>query len=326
VKVLLLIAWALVALEAIFVIVMTITANSSGQDAAGRGTASGLAVAAGLVLAAMSGSLLFSSRNGSVAGVAVAIVMLGFPLFVLGAPMIEQAFNHIREKRDAARKGRFVNPELSAIVSAVASNDMDGMRALLAKRPDLDDRDETGETLLAYAVENALEKNGSIEPVRALLDAGTDPNQRLLTDGRQIIVKVFESTSPSSNDLFKLLLDRRADPDTRDNFGVPMIHHAKGQLLKLKLLIDSDVDINTPSDYHYQHRWTPAMSLAMDEAYDEALYLVQRGADVHHIASDGSTLSSVLERRRMIASESGSDLPDSFKALVNAVTVYARRQ
>ena len=47
-----------------------------------------------------------------------------------------------------------------------------------------------------------------------------------------------------------------------------------GQLLKLKLLIDSDADIDAPSEYYSQRGWTPAMALTMNEAYDEVLYLV----------------------------------------------------
>ena len=325
-KVLLSIAWGLVALDAIFVVVMTVTSNSSDQDAAGRGMASGLAVAAGLVLAVMSGILLFSSRNGSIAGVALAAVILAFPLVVAGAPTVEQIFRQIKQKRDADRQGKFVDPGLTAIAQAITENDVQRMRELLARQPDLDDCDAAGDTLLGYAVRQALEKQGSIEPVRELLNAGADPNQYLPMDGARIIFHVFKSNSRLSDDLFKLLLDKQADPNARDGFGVPIIHHSKGQLLKLKLLIDSDANIDAPSEYHSQSGWTPAMTLTMNEAYDEALYLVQRGADVQYTAPDGSSLSSVLKQRRQIASESNADLPESLKALSNTVAVHARRR
>jgi hypothetical protein len=314
VKVLLLVAWGLVTLDAIFVVVMTITAGSSGQDAAGRGMASGLAFVAATVLAAMSALLIVSSKYGSVAGVVLAMMLLAFPLILTGGPAIGQILDQARQRREAASRGRFASPQLTAIARTIMSDDMPSLTALLREHPGLEDRDEAGETLLALAVDRALEKRISIEPARALLDAGALPD-------KQMLFRVFASIGPDSDKLFKLLLDKRADPNARDGYGVPICHHAKGQLLKLKLLIDSGADVDATSGYHYQNGWTAAMALAMEEAYDEALYIVQRGADVHYAAPDGSTLSTVLERRRAIAESSKSTLPESYKSLAKVVDI-----
>jgi ankyrin repeat protein len=273
----------------------------------------------------MSALLLFSSREGWVIGVIAAIAVLFFPLLIVSAPVMEQVLNRVGDKREAAKRGKFPNPELAAIAAAIAADDMGALSALLSKHPNLEHRDEAGETILAHAVENALHGKGNIVPVRALLDAGADPNHMPLA-GDRILLRVLAANTPISNELFKLLLDRRADPDTRDRFGVPMLHHAKGQLLKVKILADSAGDINATSDYHFQRGWTPVMALAMDEAYDEALYLVQRGADIHYRAPDGSTLIHILERRKQIAADSGFSLSGSYRALLNTVTAHARRR
>jgi hypothetical protein len=326
VQLLLWVAWALVALDAILVVAMAIAANSPAQDLRGRGTAFRMALAGGFILASMSGLLMFSGQQESAAAALVAIGVLLCPLVIAGAPLIEQLLNRIQDKQEAAKRGRFTNPELTAIATAIMTDNTCALTDLLRKRPDLDDRDDAGETLLAHAVETALQGQGGAGPVRALLDAGADPNQRISSNNSQILFRVFEANSPLSNELFKVLLDRDADPDIRDRFGVPMLHHAKGQLLKIKMLADSSADLNATSHSHLQYGWTPIMALAMDEAYDEALYLVQRGADVHHAAPDGATLTSVLERRRRIANESGAPLSDSYRALADAVTVHARRR
>lgn len=322
-KLLLVFAWSLVALEATFLAVMALNANLSDEDSAGRRLASGFTVAGALVLAALSGLLLFTSRHGSVGIVSAVIMALLLPVVLAGVPTIAGMLRPCGRRNRAVR---FAQPELTAVAGAIAANDVNTVFDLVRKRPDLMSCDENGETLFSYAIDNALTNHSSLEAIRALLDAGVDPNRHVSVEGKPVILQAFESASPISTELFKLLLDRGANPNTRDLYGVPMLHHTKGQFLKLKLLVDNAADINAVSDYQFQRGWTPVMALAMDEAYDEALYLVQRGAGVHHVAPDGASLISVMERRRAIAGRSASKLPDSYRALLNAITVHARRR
>jgi Ankyrin repeats (3 copies) len=137
-------------------------------------------------------------------------------------------------------------------------------------------------------------------------------------DPDALVSRVFRAAGPASDQLLKILLEKGANPNSTSDNGVPLPHLAANRLVKLKLLVDFGANIDAPN----ARGWTPVMSLAMDGAYDEALYLVQRGADISYTAPDGSTLLTKLEELR---SRSKKILPKSYDSLANAVRSYSRR-
>lgn len=224
---------------------------------------------------------------------------------------------------DADLWARFAHPSADALASAIRRNDTTAAE-LARVHEDWSARSQEGLSLLGVAVRHALLENGPADFVRLLLEAGADANERFTTDGDAILIEVLEQTGPASDSIFKMLLDHQGSPDTHDRFGTPILHRARRRLLKMKLLLDYGADINAVDASRHRRGWTAAMSLLADEAYDEVLYLVQRGADLHHHSPAGDTIHSLMEQRRSVAALSGSKLPESFRALESALTVHAR--
>ncbi|MFH1267695.1 MAG: ankyrin repeat domain-containing protein [Planctomycetota bacterium] len=84
---------------------------------------------------------------------------------------------------------------------------------------------------------------GSDDPaeVRALLDAGADPNLRVTDDGLTPLM-ISESAA-----LVRLLLERGADPRQSDDTGATALHHAlfvPEALEIIPLLLDHGADVN----------------------------------------------------------------------------------
>jgi len=319
------VGWVLFVLDGLFLMMMLITAYSPGQDAAGRGMASGFAFFAGLVMIALAIGLCLSFRYDSPVNFAGAALLIAIPVLLLAGPAVGESMATARREREAAKQGRFSERDLSTAAAAIRDGDQQALAEVLRRRPDQTARDEAGRTLLGFAVEQSLRKQMPLDAVRALLDAGADPDQLLTPNEPAVLQMIFESSSPNSNDLLKLLLDRGANPNMHDIHGVPMLHHAKDRLVKLKLLLDHGAELDEVSEAEYQRGWTAAMALVAAGAYDEALYLVQRGADVHYKAPDGATLISLLERQKFEAGESGARLAESYRALARAVSLHASR-
>ncbi|HYI96543.1 MAG TPA: hypothetical protein VEX68_23580 [Bryobacteraceae bacterium] len=101
------------------------------------------------------------------------------------------SFPSIKQEHGADRHGQFIDPDLAAIVRAIA--EMRRMRVLLAKQSDLDDCGEAGKTLLAYTVRQVLGKRNLVLSWFERTWMPRRPESTLMTDVGRIIFRVVES-------------------------------------------------------------------------------------------------------------------------------------
>jgi hypothetical protein len=125
------------------------------------------------------------------------------------------------------------------------------------------------------------------------------------------------------------MLDAGGNPNAKDSQGKPIIfglwstiYHPNDRAARLDLLLDRGADINSivPNDFSYHAGYSIAMERAsggIGEAgdYTEALHLLQRGADFHHAASDGVTLTRILAEHRKSYTDEHKPLPPEYNAL-----------
>ncbi|MEZ4455176.1 MAG: hypothetical protein R2882_01310 [Gemmatimonadales bacterium] len=308
--------WVLWALEAVFVVVLFIQRNV-GDDAAGRGMATGFAIVlAPIVLAA--GALMLWGRRGGPA----AAYWIG--LFVVSIPVLFGAWRFATGKvasfgRAAYRAqfGRFADARLTDLAKAIDRADLDRMKALLAEGPvDYAERDPVGRTILGHAifrVTGDYTNRGSVEPVRLLLDAGAPAREDVMApestpanpDGNHLLIQLVGGRDTT---LLELLLSRGLSPDGVDSDGSPVLFSTYLSSPVLEVLLRHGVNVDVLDPRSDRAGWTTAMVRALFEEWDQAAVLIRHGVSVDHAAADGATLMSILaEKREQSGSSSGLD-------------------
>ncbi|MGE0443210.1 MAG: hypothetical protein AB7L66_07800 [Gemmatimonadales bacterium] len=308
--------WVLWALEAVFVVLLFIQRNV-GDDAAGRGMATGFAILlAPIVLAA--GALMLWGRRGGPA----AAYWAG--LFVVSIPVLFSAWRFATGKvasfgRAAYRAqfGRFADPRLTDLAKAIDRADLERMRGLLSPGPvDYTARDPVGRTILGHAIFRVIgdyTNRGSIEPVRILLDAGAPAREDVMApestpanpDGNHLLIQLVGARDTA---LLDLLLSRGLSADGVDSDGSPVLFSTYLSTPVLEVLLRHGVDVTVLDPRSDRAGWTTAMVRALFEEWDQAALLVDRGVPVDHAAADGTTLESILaEKREQSGSSPGLD-------------------
>lgn len=142
-------------------------------------------------------------------------------------------------------------PSLRDVQHAVAlERGFPNWRGLIARaaRPTSPARDAALVALLEAAVE------GNVAQLRAVLDEHPDViNERGLLKGHSGMRTALHHAAETNEDAVRLLLERGADPNIRDegDWAFP-IHFAaeKGNLPLVKLLVEHGADTNGQGDYH----------------------------------------------------------------------------
>jgi hypothetical protein len=245
--------------------------------------------------------------------VAALILCLGLPLGLFAAFWIdmEKGEVHRRQTEEEVRSGRYDfgdQPALLAVAQAISANDQDAIRAAAKALPDLQAPGRDGTTLLYFAVTQSWQRPQLVESVKTLLSLGADPNY---TNGHRDSFALANAVHGSAR-LLQSMLDAGGNPNTRDEFGRPIIlmnwylgYYENDQRARLDLLLDRGADINATmpqsesefADYTlllYRTRMGPDHS----DAYADALHLLERGADPNRVAGDGMTFAKMLIQHR----------------------------
>ena len=260
------------------------------------------------------------------AGVVVSVVWF-FVAFYMSMERGEQYRRQVDAEQRSGKWDFGDQPALFAVADAIVKNDQDAIRAAVKALPNLQAPGRDGTTLLYFAVTQSWQRPESVDAVKTLLSLGADPNY---TNGQRNSFALANAVHGSAL-LLRYMLEAGGDPNARNEFGEPMIlmnwylgYYKNDARARLDLLLDHEADVNATmpqreSEFDgytlllYRTEMGPRYS-EYGEAYADALYLLERGADPNRAAADGMTFPKMLMKHRQ-QFRAGKRTPPEFEAL-----------
>ena len=199
-------------------------------------------------------------------------------------------------------------PALFAVADAIVRNDQQAIRAAAAAVPDLQAPGRDGTTLLSFAVTSSWQRPELVDSVKTLLELGANPNHTNGHSGSFALANAVHASAP----VLRAMLDAGGDPNARDQHGKPMIaliwylgYFRHDERARLDLLLERGADVNSAFPASTADPGYTALLYRMksgpdhdDGAYADALYLLERGADPQHAAADGMSFGKMLMEHR----------------------------
>jgi len=237
----------------------------------------------------------------------------------------EQHRRQLQAEQDSGKWDFGDQPALFAVAQGIVKNDSEAIRTAAKSAPDLQAPGKDGATLLNFAVRQSWQRPDSVEAVRTLLSLGADPNY---TNGNRNSF-AMANAGHSSTPVLGSMLEAGGNPNTRDEFGRPMIlmnwylgYYKDQARSRFELLLDHGADVNSamPADGSDSAGYPlllyrTAMGLDDNLAYADALLLLQRGADPSCPATDGMTFGKMLSDHRTHFQRTHKSPPAEFAAL-----------
>ena len=244
--------------------------------------------------------------------------------FIMDMEKGEEHQRLLREELDSGKYAFGDQPALFAIAHAIVTNNPDAIRAAAKAVPDLQAPGRDGATLLYFAVTQSWQRPESVEAVRTLLSLGANPNYTNDSRWSFAMANAVHASAP----VLRAMLEAGGNPNTRDEFGQPMIlmnwylgYYPNQARSRFELLLDRGADVNsampeTASDSagYTLLLYRTKMGFADNLAYADALTLLERGADPNRAAADGMTFAKMLMEHRQHFT-AGKGAPPQFKAL-----------
>jgi hypothetical protein len=275
-----------------------------------------------IIGATAAGATFFAKKWRGWLIVAPLILCLGLPLGLFAAFWIdmEKGDVHRRQIEEQIRSGRYDfgdQPALLAVAQAISANDRDAVRAAAKNLPNLQAAGRDGTTLLCWTVRQTWQRRELVEAVKTLLSLGADPNY---TNGHRESFALAESVHGPLSGL-RAMLDAGGDPNARNEFGWPIVfmhfrlgYYKDEERGRLDLLLDRGADINSTvperdseSAGYTLLLYTTQNGLHDSHEYSDALHLLERGADPNRVAADGMNFSKMLiEHREHFAAGRGT--------------------
>jgi hypothetical protein len=312
-----LVGWICFAVDALLVLGLFVSKNV-GDDAAGRGMATGFGIVLMPVLLVAGGILLWGTRSGSKAGIIGGALLTGLPFIILGANFVTGMVDKMDRAASLSRRGKFRDAALTEIAKAIASGDTAAVRRLVAGATlDFTQRDPFDRTLLGVAVDRATETDagpGHKAMVGALLDAGVP----YAADATEIDGNWFSewacSHGDTNNALLQAALRHGADPNANERYDEhPMFFCYNMTLPKIRMLVQHGADVQRRSQRIDRMGWSALMNAVYLREWEWALYFLEQGVPAGYKSEDGSTALSILEER--VREEPGSGQGEAYEKL-----------
>jgi hypothetical protein len=265
-------------------------------------------------------------------GVFAVVVLIGVgavvSLFVVGFMSLEKGEKHRRQFQAELDSGRWDfgdQPALFAVAQGIVKNDPEAIRTAAKGVADLQAPGRDGATLLNFAVRKSWQHPESVEAVRTLLLLGADPNYANGNRNSSAMANAGHSSAP----VLRAMLEGGGNPNTRDEFGRPVIlmnwylgYYENQARSRLELLLDRGADVNSamPKDGSDSAGYPlllyrTAMGLKDNLAYADALLLLKGGADPNRSGVDGMTLGNMLMTHQAHFQQTLKPPPAEFTAL-----------
>ena len=265
------------------------------------------------------------------AGFVISVVWFFIAFFM----SMERGEEHRRQLDAEQRSGKWDfgdQPALFAVAHAIVKNDQEEIRAAAKALPDLQAPGRDCTTLLYFAVTQGWQRPELVEAVKTLLSLGADPNY---TNGNRNSFAMANAVHGSAL-LLRYMLEAGGDPNTRDEFGQPIIlmnwylgYYKNDARARLDLLLDRGADINSTMPERESDSagytlllYRTKMGLDDNLAYADALTLLERRADPNRAAADGMTFAKMLMEHRQHFTAGKRRPPPEFKALWEWAQTY----
>ncbi|MEO8636609.1 MAG: hypothetical protein ABI587_15135 [Gemmatimonadales bacterium] len=297
--------WILFGLEALFVLSLAVTRNV-GDDAAGRGMATGFAIVLVPLLLVAGAFFLWGQRGGPAPAFWVGLLLLGAPLLWGATTLGTGMFDKFEGAMGRAQYGRFDDAMLTRVARAIDAEDIAELRNLLAQAPlDWNARDRRDHTILGHAVYRILEDwsgTSRVEPLRMLLAAGAPPAVNAMAPERTM-------RSVSEHDLIyhitgvghagavlalDTLLGAGANPNVTDEDGRPIYFSTAAVLPVLEILLRHGADFTLLDPRTDRLKWNALMNAVSMKKWTEAVFFLQQGLSPDYIAPDGRSARTIL--------------------------------
>ena len=306
-KPLIVIGWILLALEALFVVMLAVTKNV-GDDAAGRGMATGFAIVLGPIVLVAAGLFYWGTRGGPAIAFWIGLVMAGAPVIFGVLNLAGGAFTDFARARGRAQYGTFDDQALTTLARAIDANDLPLMRKLLAtSTPDWRARDHRDQTILGHAVvKAATDYSGTtrVEAVRLLLDANAPALPNIIAPVRtpasvsehDVVYHLFALHTPSALAVLDLLLTAGLSPNAVDEDDRPIFTSTYAGVAGLEVLAKHGADFTLLDPREDRYKYNALMNAVYLKVWPEARYFLERGLSPDDTAPDGQSARTILAR------------------------------
>ena len=326
-KVLAIVGWICFALDALFIIYL-FAAKNAGDDAAGRGVATGYALVLVPILLAFGGVLWWSTRNSSRVGTVAGVILLALPFIFLAKQAIDRRVENAKYLADKARDGRFKSPVLSEIAAAIDAGDSARTRGLLLANKSLDynERDEAEHTLLGFAVTRATDylvtpdeiTPGKVDALRILLESGVPYRADALRPNGDWVRDLVVQGGDAQNVIVEMALKAGANVNAADAYGEkPMIFSYAIPPSRLAILVKHGADLQLLDD----KKWTLLMNAVYFKKWASAKFFLEHNVSADYVAPDSNSVRTLLDAVVKSASnyhETPGEGYEDFVAALNA--------
>lgn len=314
------VGWICFALDAVLVLSMFITQNV-GDDAAGRGMATGFAIVLTPILLIAGGILFWGTRSGSRAGIVGGTLFTALPFILLAAGGISNFAGGLSRKASLARRGRFADATLTRVAQAVRAGDSATVVTLLTGRTlDWTQRDPFDHTLLGVAVDAATDYTASPAQqamVRLLLEHGVPYAEDATEPGGNWFATVVENNGDRDNDIIRAALEHGANANAKVRFDdFPLLFAMHMTPAKADLLIAHGADVNAKSKRTDRPEWTTLMNAAYMSDWPMANYFLDHSVPVRYKAPDGNDVFSVMAEVAKLSTGAAEERPPEYDALM----------
>jgi len=287
-------AWALwgILLVIWLVVAVMLAREAEPTPDMGPGCSTFVLVLVSLLVLGAGGLLYLFTWSQSFFGVLVMAVVLGLTLFLLIAQPVVRSYDKWSFERDYARAGKFKEPALRRLVEAIRSGDGATLTRLLDGKPPPPGRDRAGNDLWGYALVDLRRGKGSLDCIRALLQAGSDPDSARLPDGLTPIHFMIVDITPRGREAVQLLLQHGADPNLVDptTGNTPILETGDSPDL-VRALVGAGADL----DRIQSDGVTALVRFVGEFRWESAQYLVEQGARLDAVSENGRSLEYYLD-------------------------------